>query len=138
MLRDGCATGTRWPFDDGKSRGRPTNDSSYELRTSPSSRWHSTVSLLVVFENKKLTHVIVENGGLYLVLVCSLPNRKYFATMSAMGGLLAVDTSLFQLLVVGSMELIFLAVYCILMSRELGVSGVSARTLRQRHHPQQA
>ncbi|KAE8991075.1 hypothetical protein PF002_g19785 [Phytophthora fragariae] len=62
--------------------------------------------------------------GIYLLVVFQLPNRKFFATMTTMTTVTAVASMIRHLLLLGSLELIFLALYLMLISCRLGVSGV--------------
>ncbi|EGZ15232.1 Kazal-like serine protease inhibitor domain and phox-like domain-containing protein [Phytophthora sojae] len=65
-----------------------------------------------------------EFQGVYLLIVFWLPNRKYFATMTTMTTFFAVVKMIRHLLLLGIMEVVFLGLYLLLISRRLGVSGV--------------
>ncbi|KAL4094173.1 hypothetical protein PRIC1_009836 [Phytophthora ramorum] len=62
--------------------------------------------------------------GIYLVLVFWLPNKKYYATMTSTESFSDVDSTVFHLILLGSLEVVFMAMYLILISRRLGVSGI--------------
>ncbi|GMF24646.1 unnamed protein product [Phytophthora lilii] len=62
--------------------------------------------------------------GIYIILVFWLPNRNYFATMSTMTTFTAVNNMIFYFLMLGSLEVMFLGIYLVLVSHKLGVSGV--------------
>ncbi|KAG3003317.1 hypothetical protein PC120_g19182 [Phytophthora cactorum] len=58
--------------------------------------------------------------GLYQGLIFTLPNRKYFATMATTTTFDAVANMIYHMLVLCSLELVFLAIYIVLISRQLG------------------
>ncbi|KAG2947677.1 hypothetical protein PC129_g16316 [Phytophthora cactorum] len=55
--------------------------------------------------------------GLYQALIFTLPNRKYFATMATTTTFDAVANMIYHMLVLCSLELVFLAIYIVLISR---------------------
>ncbi|ETP54975.1 hypothetical protein F442_00428 [Phytophthora nicotianae P10297] len=62
--------------------------------------------------------------GLYQALVFALPNRKYYATMATTTTFDAVANMVFHMLVLCSLELVFLVIYMVLISSQLGYSGI--------------
>ncbi|POM73181.1 Hypothetical protein PHPALM_9995 [Phytophthora palmivora] len=78
----------------------------------------------VILLRSYITIFMLSFYGIYLILVCWLPNRQYFATMSTMSTFTAVDSKIFHLLLLASIEVIFLGMYLVLISHQLGVSGV--------------
>ncbi|KAG3108194.1 hypothetical protein PI125_g12031 [Phytophthora idaei] len=61
--------------------------------------------------------------GLYQALIFALPNRKYFATMATTTTFDAVANMIYHMLVLCSLELVFLAIYIVLISRQLGAKN---------------
>ncbi|KAH7491151.1 uncharacterized protein KRP23_77 [Phytophthora ramorum] len=61
---------------------------------------------------------------IYLQVVFRLSNRHYFATLVYLTTVKAVDRTVERLLLLCAMEMAFLTVYLVLISKRLGISGI--------------
>ncbi|ETI57240.1 hypothetical protein L915_00406 [Phytophthora nicotianae] len=86
-----------------------------------SSKRHSTPDAKTSSNYPKTTKV---EQWLYQALVFALPNRKYYATMATTTTFDAVANMVFHMLVLCSLELVFLVIYMVLISSQLGYSGI--------------
>ncbi|KAE9104397.1 hypothetical protein PF001_g25985 [Phytophthora fragariae] len=122
--RSGLSSSAPVPVDATLPSIQPRTDLSYQKEVFV----HHVTSALNQTEIILLRSYITINAlvfyGIYLLVVFQLPNRKFFATMTTMTTVTAVASMIRHLLLLGSLELIFLALYLMLISCRLGVSGV--------------
>ncbi|KAL3659375.1 hypothetical protein V7S43_015646 [Phytophthora oleae] len=78
----------------------------------------------IILLRSYITIFVLTFYGIYLTLVFWMPNRKYYATMKTITTLADIDAMLFHLILLASLEMVFMAVYLVLISWRLGVSGI--------------
>ncbi|KAK1935395.1 hypothetical protein P3T76_010620 [Phytophthora citrophthora] len=85
-------------------------------------RSYITICAVILRSELVLT---LDTAGIYLTAVYWLPNRQYFATMRFMTSFDAVMNSASYLFVLCGIEILFLAMYLMLIQRLIGISGLS-------------